>query len=294
LRRFNELGNLKDRPGRGAKKKLNETETRLLVNKVKGKPRASTRKTSKTFKTKKGMRIGRETIRVTLKHEGLYPHKRQKSPRLTAKQKTKRIEFAKNNRRRNWNLGVFWDEKEFELFGPPNRKDEIIWDDHGVQYSHGEVAHPSKFKIGGAISSRGATRLVPYEGTIDSNEYQNMIATVLPDINKMYPKNDWFLVQDSAKPHSSKSSQSLLADNVPSLILPHEWPANSPDISAIENIFGDQQDKVYQKNPETLSELKRIVKSEWKKLTPEICSHFVSAVPKRLKKIAANGGEYIQ
>jgi len=120
-----------------------------------------------------------------------------------------------------------------------------------------------------------------------------MIGEVLPDIKKMYPEGDWFLVQDSARPHSSKSSQAFLAKKVPNWIHPREWPANSPDISSIENIFGDQQEKVYEKDPQTLEALKKIVKTEWKKLTPEICKKFVSAVPKRLLKIIETGGEYV-
>ena len=203
--------------------------------------------------TKKDQNVSKETGRVHLKRQGFYPHKRQKTSRLykTDRQKLKRVEFAKNSRRRDWDLGFFWDEKEFELFGAPNRKDDIIWDDHGVQYTQGEVAHPTMFKIGAAISSRGATRLVPYTGTIDSDEYQSMIEEVIPDINKMYPKEDWFLVQDAARPHTSRSSQAFLAQHVPNWIRPREWAANSPDISAIENIFGDQQEEVYEKGPKT-------------------------------------------
>lgn len=291
--RFNDLGHFGNRPGQGRRKELDESERKRLVKKVKGKQKASTRKVSKTFKTKKGKSLGRDTIRVGLKQSGLYPHKKQKTTRLTGRQKAKRVEFAQKNRRRDWDHVIFWDEKEFELFGPPNKKDDIIWDEHGVQYTHGEVAHPAKYKIGAAISSRGATRLVPYDGTIDSNKYQGMIAKVLPDINKMYPEEDWVLLQDSAKPHTSKDSQAWLDENVPSRIPPKEWPANSPDISAVENVFGDQQEKVYEENPKTLEAMKKIVHREWKKLTPEKCKKFVSAVPKRLRKIIETGGEYV-
>jgi transposase len=293
LRRFNELGHFGNRPGQGRKEKLTDSDRTRLVKKVKGKQRQSTRKTANTFKTKKGQSLSPETIRVALKSSGLYPHKKQKTPRLTEKQKQKRVEFAKKNHRRDWDHAVFWDEKEFELFGPPNKKNDVIWDEHCAQYTQGEVAHPAKYKIGAAISSRGATRLVPYEGTIDSTKYQKMIAEVLPDIKKMYPDNDWCLVQDSARPHASKASQAWLAKKVPSIIPPKEWAANSPDISAVENVFGDQQEKVYEKGPKTLAELKRIVNSEWKKLTPEKCKKFVSAVPPRLQKIIETGGEYV-
>ena len=220
---------------------------------------------------------------------GLYPHKKQRTPRLTERQKQKRVEFAKNNRRRDWDSAVFYDEKEFELYGSPNRKNDVIWDDHGVQYRHGEVPHPAKFMVGAAISSRGATRLVPYTGTIDSDKFQEMISEILPDIKKMYPKGDWFLVQDSAKPHASKSSQAFLAEKVPSSIPPREWPANSPDISAIENVYGDQQEKVYEKDPQTLAAMEKIVRAEWKKLTPEKCKKIRFCCPQTPSQDSGDG-----
>ena len=52
LGRFNELGHFRNRAGQGRKPKLSEADVRCLVKKVKGKPKASTRKTSKTFKTR--------------------------------------------------------------------------------------------------------------------------------------------------------------------------------------------------------------------------------------------------
>lgn len=291
--RFNELGHFGNRKGSGRKQKLDQSDAKRLLKKMKGKRRASVRRTAKTFKTKKGQSVGRETIRINLKRSGLYPHRKQKTPRLTEKQKKKRVQFAEHNRRRDWDHVVFWDEKEFELFGSPNRKNDVVWDEHRVQITQGEVAHPTKYKVGAAISSRGVTRLVPYAGMIDSDEYQRMISKVLPDIYKMFPDGDWVLVQDSARPHVSRSSLAFLADNVPDFIKPSEWAANSPDISPIENVFGDQQEKVYSKDPQTLEAMKKIVHSEWKKLTPEICKKFVSVVPNRLRKIIETKGEYV-
>ena len=93
IRRFNELGHFKNRRGQGRKEKLSKSDKRKLFKKVKGKPKASTRKTSKTFKTKKGESVSRETIRVSLKRQGLYPHKKQRdaSAHRTPKAEESRI-----------------------------------------------------------------------------------------------------------------------------------------------------------------------------------------------------------
>jgi transposase len=291
--RFNELGHFKNRPSQGGISKLTPVDETNLINQIKEVPHASLRKVAKAFQTEDGEHVSPSTIRRLLKSKGLYPHRFQRSPRLTQQQKEKRVEFAKQFRRKSWEFGVFWDEKEFELFGPLNRKNDVIWSERGKQYIHGEVAHPSKFKIAAAISSRGATRLVPYEGSITSNKYQSMLKEALPDIIKMYPNGDWFLVQDSATCHTSQASQEFLDQNVPDRIRPIAWPANSPDINPIENVFGYQQDKVNQKSPKTLLALKKVVQDEWGNLSPKECAKFISAVPKKLKKIIENQGEYV-
>ena len=41
-----------------------------------------------------------------------------------------------------------------------------------------------------------------------------------------------------------------------------------------------------------LESLKRIIKAEFKKVTPEKCQKFISALPSRLEKIIESRGEY--
>jgi transposase len=95
-RRFEELGNFKDKPRSGQPKKLDSRDTARLVKQVKGKECKSTRKMASSFKTKDKRSVGRETIRKALKTSGLYPHKKRKVTLLTDRQKKKRVEFAKN------------------------------------------------------------------------------------------------------------------------------------------------------------------------------------------------------
>ena len=88
-RRFEELGNFKDKPRSGQPMKLDYRDTALLMKQVKGKERKSTRKMASSFKTKDKKSVGRETIRKTLKTSGLYPHKKRKVTLLTDRQKKK-------------------------------------------------------------------------------------------------------------------------------------------------------------------------------------------------------------
>ena len=286
------MGSVKDEPRSGRPRQVEGAAAKRLVNQVKGRERASTRKTAAVFKVRKNEKVSRETVRRTVKHEGLIPHRRKRRPLLTVAEKAKRVAFAKKYLHRDWEDTAFWDEKRFELTHSPNPKNDIIWDERGAEYFKEEVKYPIAFSLGLAVTALGATRVVPYKGTIDSKKFINMIDGPVEDLDELFGGDRYEWLMDNASCHRSKYTQEKMKEKVPKLFPKGDWPANSPDISAIENIFGDVQDIVDQKHPKDLASLKRIVISEFKKLTPEKCQKFISALPGRLKQIIKTGGEY--
>lgn len=292
-KRFKELGSFQDRPRPGQPTKMTEGDKKRLVKQVQGKKRKSTRKVSATFQTKKHEKLGRETIRITLKASGLFPHRMRKTPKLTDKQKLKRVAFAKKYRRYDWSKCAFWDETEFELTPTPNPKNDIIWDKKGKEHRYGKLAHPAKFKFGAAITVHGATRIVPYTGTIDAPKFITMVDKVIPDLNKMFGKNKWTWIQDGATCHTATISMDHLRSVVPDVFPKKDWPANSPDDNVIENTFGFMDAEVQAKGAQTLRSLEANVRSAWKKVTPEYCKKCIDTMPQRLKQIIDSNGEYV-
>src|SRR3984885_11485301 len=55
-------------------------------------------------------------------------------------------------------------------------------------------------------------------------------------------------------------------------------PPNSPDMNAIERLFGEWGDKVNARNPQNVSELIRIAKDEWDKFTPEHIRKYIFTI----------------
>lgn len=292
-RRFEELGNFKDRPRSGQPKRLNSRDKKRLVKQVKGHERRSTRKMALSFKTKDKRNVSRETIRKTLKSSGRYPHRKRKVTLLTEGQKQRRVAFAEKYRRADWDNFVFWDETESELVPTPNRKNDIIWDETGAEYRQGQVAHPASFKYGVAITVHGPTRLVPYTGYIDAPQYQTMIAQVIPDLKKMFGNSQWTWVQDGARPHIAKTTLKFLSEKVPSVLPKNDWPANSPDLNPIEHANGYVDSNVQARKSTSLRILEANVRKEWKNLTPEYCQNLINGLPKRLKQVIETKGEYV-
>lgn len=293
FRRLGETGSLKDRQRSGRKKKLSTVDIRKLKQKVKGKERTSIRKVAASFKTKSGLMVSKETIRRNLHATGLRVHRKRKSTYLNSAHKEKRVEFATKYRRYDWTKCAFWDETEIELLGPPNRKNEIIWDEKGAEYLSPEPAHPIAYKFGIAMTVHGVTSPVPYTGTIDQFKYQEMVGNIIPEIDDMFGDQDWVWVADKARPYVAKSSLKFLADEVPSVFPKDDWPANSPDENPPEQYFSYLESTAREKNPQTLTALKRVVNSAIRKTTPEMCKNFIKPLPTRLQRIIDRKGGYV-
>jgi inhibitor of nuclear factor kappa-B kinase subunit alpha len=212
---------------------------------------------------------------------------------LTEQDKERRVRYARDYRRFDWSQCVFWDETEFELHSTPNTKNDITWDEHGKAVYYEKEAHPKTFKFGAAITVNGPTRIVPYTGTIDSNEYQRMVGEAMPDIKRLMKGKAWTYVHDGARPHTSTASTQWLADKVPSSIPKKDWPANSPDLNPIENVFGYLEDQISPQKCPTVTALEKSVRKAWVNLTPEYCRKCIETIPSRLKQIIATKGEYV-
>ena len=66
--------------------------------------------------------------------------------------------------------------------------------------------------------------------------------------------NGWLFQEDNDPKHTSKLAKEwMFKKNIPKLA----WPANSPDLSPIENVCGIMKTKIAEKNPKNLKRLIR-------------------------------------
>ncbi len=92
---------------------------------------------------------------------------------------------------------------------------------------------------------------------------------MLPSADKLYGDADFIFQQDLAPAHTAKGTKSWFNDHGVTVL---DWPANSPDLNPIENLWGIVKRKMKDTRPYNADDLKATVKET-------MGFHTTSAVP---------------
>ncbi|KAI2650953.1 Transposable element Tc1 transposase [Labeo rohita] len=88
--------------------------------------------------------------------------------------------------------------------------------------------------------------------------------------------------QDLAPAHTAKRTKSWLNDNGVGVF---DWPANSPDMKPIENLWGIVKRKMRNKIPKNADELKATVKETWASIPPQQCHRLITSMPRQIEAV---------
>ncbi len=171
--------------------------------------------------------------------------KRATKPLLNQRQRQKHLIWAvekKNWTVAQWSKVLFSDESKFCIsFGNQGPR---VWRKSGEAQNScclkSSVKFPQSVMIWAAMSSAGVGPLCFLKSTVNAAIYQEILEHfMLPSADKLYGDADFIFQQDLAPAHTAKGTKSWFNDHGVTVL---DWPANSPDLNPIENLWYCQEE----------------------------------------------------
>ncbi len=110
---------------------------------------------------------------------------------------------------------------------------------------------------------------------------------MLPSADKLYGDADFIFQQDLAPAHTAKGTKSWFNDHGVTVL---DWPANSPDLNPIENLWGIVKRKMRDTRPNNADELKATVKETWASIPPQQCHKLITSMPRQIEAVVKAKG----
>ncbi len=122
---------------------------------------------------------------------------------------------------------------------------------------------PASMMVWGCRSAYGMGSLYVLEGTMNAERFNIKVLE-----QYMLPSRLHLFQQDNAKPHTAAITTAWLHSRRVRVL---NWPACSPDLSPIENIWCILKWKICQRWPQTLQQVETYIRQEWDQIpTPKL------------------------
>lgn len=272
----------------GQAKKLSAADKRLILR---------TARTQNTVSTRIAADLNlpvtpRRVRQLLAADKNLVYQKRKSKPPLTNQHKAARLAFARKymSWTSEWNKVIFSDEKKFNLDGPDGF--QYYWHDLRKET---EVRMSRNFgggsvMIWAAFCAEMKSNIAWVTTRMNSKRYIEILENELVRMYEELDAENLIFQQDNASIHVSKETKAWFRDFEINLL---EWPARSPDLNPIENLWGILARRVYRDGRQfhSVEELKNAIRVEWAAISPAEIQRLLGTMPKRICAVLeSNGG----
>lgn len=275
---------------RGRKRKTTRVDDRRIIQTSKKHPTAS----SAEIKKRLDLSVSDVTVRRRLLENKLYARSPRKVPLLTKKHVAARLKFAKDHIRwpKEKLRNILWtDESKVVLFGGTGSRQFVRRPqnaEYNPKYTVKTVKHGgAKVMVWGSFSYSGVGPIHWIKETMDQRVYVEILETVMLPYADWNMPLKWLFQQDNDPKHTSKSAKEWFRFNGVEVM---SWPAQSPDLNPIENLWSDIKRCVAERRPSNTKELWSTVQEAWQQIPLKRCHDLIDSMPRRCAAVIQNCG----
>lgn len=300
LKRVNERGTTENKRRSGGKKKTTPRDERVLFRRVKGNRRQTLKDLTSRFNNITGCNISERTVRRRLCDDGY--RRRVVSKRITISHvnRERRKRFCRQKLtwtvRENWSRVIFSDETKIML-GNNNKiyvwrkPDERLRPECLGEFGDRERTCKASVMFWGCMSYHGVGTLSPVDGNMNTDKYISILYDHLwPVVAQHFPNRPWIFQEDNAPCHvSARANAWKITNNISTL----PWPAQSPDLNIIENVWKTLKTRIQRRTSEikNAEDLKRITLETWTALPLHYIRSLYDSIPRRIRSVIRTKGQ---
>jgi transposase len=274
---------------------MSERDGRHLTRIIKKDRKVNLQELQEDFVNSTSTKVCKRTLTNFLHEHGFYGRVGARKPFVSETNRKKRLNWAKERKgwTNEWDNIIWSDESKFELFGGNGKR--RVWRQPHERYDVDCLIPTVKsgqqgVMVWGCFTKYGLGPLVKLEGRVTALVYIDVLENyLLPFIDSLDEQENFIFQEDNAPIHTARVVKNWKQENgINSL----PWPAQSPDLNPIENLWDEleRQVRAYQPLPKNRENLWQILQETWSNIEINKYQNLIDSMPRRVASVINSKG----